>query len=422
MFKKNLYLVILSVIISVCISCSKKPESSVDPKLMVSDIQIMQIDLGNGILKDLYDPEPFEQLKQNILDNKVTQEECVMELRKIISSYNIVHLNIYQQFSNELLPEYADLVFMHFDDGLRVGLGSTKYKKYMGWKVLEIGNLPVEEFLKIYNSYFSYETDSGRKYSIHQQPVDWKVLRHAGLLNKNGTLTLKIQSDEGQQKTIKCSSTKNISSSTLFSVKPNNITSSYMHSATNNTVELDRNQENRTFYFQFYGIGEDRINNYKQCLDSMMEELGSGAYDTVVFDLRYNAGGSINNLISYESQLYNYKDQLSNYNLAIAISGETYSAACKYVDYCVSIFPDIKIFGEESGQAISNYTMVIPETLKRLNANFIFPFEKDSMPALEQRAQDVTRGIIPDIEVKNTFDDFMNGRDAVYEAISQYYK
>ena len=92
-----------------------------------------------------------------------------------------------------------------------------------------------------------------------------------------------------------------------------------------------------------------------------------------------------------------------------------------FINYLYTIFTNITFFGKESGQAIFNYTDVYPESLPNLKCHIIFPRAVEPMEALEMRAVDVHCGIMPDVEVYETFDDLKNGIDTVYEAICDYY-
>ena len=90
-------------------------------------------------------------------------------------------------------------------------------------------------------------------------------------------------------------------------------------------------------------------------------------------------------------------------------------------------FPQTVLFGEETGQAIFNYTGYHNgNNLKKLNCVFVFPQELDDQPELYKRVREVThsdihRGVMPDVEVSEKFEDFMKGEDTIYNAIYDYF-
>ena len=86
-------------------------------------------------------------------------------------------------------------------------------------------------------------------------------------------------------------------------------------------------------------------------------------------------------------------------------------------------FPHVKIFGEETAQAVFNNTGIRPQVLKKLNCNFSFPINVGvgNFPKLIERSTDIYRGIMPDVEVLEDFESTLNGEDAIYKAIYEYY-
>ena len=63
----------------------------------------------------------------------------------------------------------------------------------------------------------------------------------------------------------------------------------------------------------------------------------------------------------------------------------------------------------------------MPYELHNLGCEFVFPQIVDDLPVLKARAKDIYRGTMPDVEVKESFEDFMNGQDTIYNAIYEYY-
>ena len=63
--KKSVLLIIALILLSVFISCKNQKEN-VTPKDLYYDIERIQIDMAYSPLKEVYDPEPFEQLKAEL--------------------------------------------------------------------------------------------------------------------------------------------------------------------------------------------------------------------------------------------------------------------------------------------------------------------------------------------------------------------
>ena len=68
-----------------------------------------------------------------------------------------------------------------------------------------------------------------------------------------------------------------------------------------------------------------------------------------------------------------------------------------------------------------NYTNGFNYELTKLNCIFIFPIWEDNLEQIKTRSDDPYRGTMPDIEVQENFDDFINGEDSIYNAIYDYF-
>lgn len=110
--------------------------------------------------------------------------------------------------------------------------------------------------------------------------------------------------------------------------------------------------------------------------------------------------------------------------MIIRAGGRTFSAATIFMESILKVCPSAKIFGEETGQAIYNYTGLAFEELKGINCKFAFPMVLDEytpLTELKKRTDSYYRGIMPDVEVYERFEDFMKGEDTIYNAIFDYF-
>ena len=81
-------------------------------------------------------------------------------------------------------------------------------------------------------------------------------------------------------------------------------------------------------------------------------------------------------------------------------------------------FSDVTLYGEETGQAVHNYTFIKLVTLPNTHSELWITQHKDFSYVLINRAEDVSMGVLPDVEVIQSFSNYINGIDDVYyEAI-----
>lgn len=413
--KKVILFILSGLLLFSLFSCSEK-DDFVSEKAKY-DIRVVKLDIGEYVLKELYNPEPLEELEYDLLNKNISRDEAVIRLSKILADYNIVHLNLninYPEFYAEIAPFFLKL----FGDEYYFSLCHKQYGKYAGCKVVEIGGFPVKTALEKYNEYFPFETESGAKYNF-ETVLNYKFLKAAGLLDKKGRLPVSFETQNGSVETVLIKSVEKLEMKDITGIRPAAYSSIDTNQRTNKMSAFVTDQQKKTCYYQslsFHPFNED---NCVESLETMLKELKTNDYDTIVFDLRYNGGGQFPIIIS--QKFYENKEFLQNYNLAIILSGKTYSAGVIFADYLYGLFPNLVFFGEESGQAIFNYTNVLPETLPNLKCNIVFPKQVEAMDNVSKRADDVNRGILPDVEVHQTLEDYLNGVDTIYNAIYDYF-
>ena len=427
---KKLLIFILSVFSSFFLFASsvKGKATKVTPEKLCLDIQKIQLDMEFSAVKDLYDPQPFEELKADVMAGKVDKIECIYRLKEIFSSYHVMHLQLRTtsdnyDFGSVILPFY----FRCYGKDYHVMTAPKQYEKLLGARLLEIGGFPLEEVINRLAKYGSYETPSGEKYCLNTI-ITYNTIKRAGLAEKNGKIKLKFQLADGELETITCKALDWRKNNKFISLYPHKENPLFSIQDMNSSYGIKASKENKTVYLHLNTINGDPDYLFTTLFDDLKNELKKNIYETLVFDLRYNSGG----MATYASLLSNLlsvnRGEFSKYNLALVTSGNTYSAACWFVNDFLMYFPETVIFGEETGQAIFNYTDVYySNILKNLQCDFMFPQAVDTMNEyLIKRAEEVThsdlhRGTMPDVEVSENFDDFMNGEDAIYKAIYDYF-
>ena len=415
---KKLILSIITLIMLLAFTSCKNHKETVTPEQLCFDIQRIQIDLAYSSMKDMYDPAPYEQLKKDVMEGKLSRVDCVFELKKILSSYHVMHLNLSQIETEASDKMFMPFVFSSFDDGYHVFRADKKYEKYLGWKLKEFSGYSVEEARDKLLSFVSYETPSGAK-RLFEQSYNYNQLKYAGLLDKKGRVKLCLESPDGKTEEISCSLISS-SKAKFINIWPEK-GMKYHPYCLNANYGILSCEEKRTLYIPYkstYGIPDYPVT---ALISDILSEIKTGLYDTVVFDIRYNGGGLPREAIVFRHLFYDNREEFKKCNLAVVTGGWTYSAACWFLNDFIDVFPEAVIFGEETGQAVFNYTSVMPYELKYLKCNFIFPQAIDDNPVLKARAKDIYRDTMPDVEVTENFEDFMNGEDTIYKTIYDYF-
>ncbi len=417
-------LIILLIFCTVSCATTKQTVSTED---LLRDIYCIQLDMEYSALKELYDPEPFEQIKADLADGKIDRKECIYRLQEIICGYHVAHLRLTttkdnQDFTANILP----FIFKCFGEDIHIVIAAKQYEKYLGAKVLEVGGVPIEEVLERLSKYIPYENPCSVKYYL-ESTISYDNLNRVGLVEKNRKIKIKLQKDDGTIESFSCkpvyiSETK---FSYLFPRKENPVLTVQDR---NVDYSVKASKENGTVYAHFNRVWCNTEYRPINFFEDLMAELNSDSYNTIVFDLRLNGGGSPEIVTLLSHLLYDNKETFEKYNLAIITTGRTYSAACWFLNEFLRIFPEAVVFGEETGQAIFNYTDVpYSNVLKYLQCNFAFPNQiDDHVETLYKRAEEVThsdihRGTMPDVEACEVFEDWLNGEDTIYNTIYKYF-
>lgn len=426
--KKSL-LIILSLLSVLVLAACKNQKETVTPEELCFDIQNIQVDMAYSALKELYDPEPFEQLKTDVISGKVDRLDCIFRIREILRGYKCAHLNLQPNDSDVLYSKILPFYFYCFGNDYHIYWTIPKYKKYLGWKLVKIGEQTVEEARdKLCNySNFPFETLSGEKYvfDFSQSYINYKA---AGFVQKNGKINITLESRNGK---IKSFNFRPINPSKIqgwIKIRPEKENKVIMHNDTSKNYAVTASSEKKAIYVQYNFCRPDDNYSCQQWFSDIISELNTGKYNTIVFDVRYNPGGYMSLEWMINNELWKNKSEFDKYNLALVTSGRTYSCATWFMNDFIRNYPQVKIFGEETGQAVFNYTDIdINNNRKKLNCHFNFPHILDTeIPELYKRAEEVThsdihRGTLPDVEVYEKFEDFMNGEDTIYNAIYDYF-
>ena len=413
MKKLSVLIILILLFSSLCFAGNKKQPT---PKNLYYDIENMKVDLSTSAIKHLYNPEPFEQLQEEVMAGKLNSSQCFYRIKKLLSDYHVVHLSVYRITNIEDNPLICPISLACFGNDYYVWIADLKYSKYLGWKFKGIGDYSIDEVIDIISQYNSYETPTGKKYFI-ENTFYAEDYEYFGLMEK-GKIPFVLESPEGKVEKVACKPipAKKMKSRNIGTVPSEPFCCS--HSTLKNYY-MRAVPENRTIYIPFNKVVETYEYTVNDLFKDITTELKKGTYDTVVFDVRFNPGG---NMILMDNALYQNREELKKCNLAIVTSGRTFSAACEFINYFLTVFPETKIFGEETGEAIFNYTDVRPwNKLKYLNCVFNCPIMIDDLPTLTARATDIYRGTMPDVEVAETYEGYIKGEDSVYKAIYEYF-
>jgi len=357
--------VLLVFVISRFVNISIKNEN-ISKEQWREDIKYLQENLPKKHV-NLYFNETAEEFNSLLreLDSNVsslTSEEIQIQLIKTVASIGDSHTNITNFKSNKLLP----LKFYWFKDGIYIISCDSEYKDLLGFKLLEVNNTPVEDYINGLSVLIPHENKSLIKARFSDYMEDLKVLEHFGSV-KNDTVSLVLLDNEGNEvtKEIKIKENTDIKYINLedeLSDKP-----LYLQDQSKGFWSTYLKEENLIYC----KLNTCPVYFDKKELNNIEKISRENSVKTIVVDLRNNSGGTYYD----DNGLYNMVSQLKTSklveNVDVIIGRETFSSGMLYaLEFKDKL--NAKLYGEPTGGKPSHYgdvqKIVLPNS--KLNVSY----------------------------------------------------
>ena len=392
-------------------------EISDEQEKILEDIQMIKQAISDSPCSNEYFQADLDALMKEVAAGDIDRERCYQRIREIISSCHCAHLNIWTKSDDPIYANCLPIKLKWFGDELRIAVCMEENREYLGMKVVQISGYSVSDVAEKYGSINSYETERGKLAFLEE--IFWEAdLQYLGMLDSNRSVEFLLEDEFGNTEKLNVE-LRPLDQCSVISLEEmcKELPISYRNAATGVNYCFETDVEHDTMYF-FYANCVN-MENYplEECFTEMMDEIAANTnYDEIVFDIRWNGGG---NRFIIKPLLEKYRDELSKLKISIIVGKDTYSAAFQFVEDCMQLFDEVFIYGEETGQAITNYTEIKEIDLPALNCTMVIPTVEDYVPEIKKRYNDLERGIIPDIEVYQTYEDYLNGIDTIYKAICE---
>ena len=384
--------------------------------------EIISDDERNARLDEL-----IEQIKTEHLDDS----QIAYGFHTLYSDIGIAHggLIIPNEYRTEKENIYYTMIGEWFGDEYRIISTLPKYEEALGKCLVAINDVPLDEVLASYDSFISNETHSWLKTifrNANQYGFSQFELEYTGIIEKDVD-TVKFTLSDGTSTT-----DINVSSTTYSNENPTNCVSVYdlvesfplgfdlylSSEKANFNYVLD--EENRAMYFQYNKClaeetsgAESGYPNFADFFDEMISVMKTheASIDCFIIDVRLNTGGSE---ALFNAASAKYAQYLNQYPIKILIGNTTFSAGVDCIDTALYDFDDVTLYGEETGLAVHNYTSIIETPLEHTGGSIWTPEHLDYCYVIDKRAEDTSKGVLPDVEISQSYENFLLGIDDVY--------
>lgn len=375
----------------------------------------------------------LDTLIEKIQLEKWNDDQITYYIRQMISDFGIAHMDFERsdEYCSESNKNLYPIIGKWFGDEYRIIATLPEYKESLGSKLVAIEGKDLSEILEKYDQCYSNETYSWLKScfennnSIGFKEMDFMYL---GIKeNEKNTAWFTFEKEGGNSEV----EVESIDVERLME-KASQYVSIYDDMEIlpfGDRVYADSNQapftylldnENRAFYFQYNEcidsslLGTDSgYPEFASFFDDMIKTMKDkeGQYDIFIVDLRNNEGGSE---LLLNKAINKYKEYLRNYPIRVLIGMNTFSAGVDAIDMILYTFDDVTLYGEETGLAIHNYTEVIANELPNTGCILYTTDHADFSYVIDKRAQDLSRGVIPDEKVLLDYNEYIEGKDTIY--------
>lgn len=372
------------------------------------------------ISKDEFNLE-LSTLKKDL--PKLKNYQIELKLQQIIASLGDAHTSLHLNTINFPSKAYPINTWW-FGNDLRVIGIDKKYEQALGCKLIKINNVDINNIINKIDTLISHENNQWLRATNCNYVSNPQILKYFNIINKD-----KVQF------TFEDSSNK-IFSIMITPEKVNNEDILTISDLRHEQPILKQKPQGQSLYYWYKYIPEDKILyfQYNRCMDKerakkagyknyeefnfygfaneFMNVLYDNDFDKLIVDLRANTGGS-SSLLSY---LLDYlpKDKVVNKKVYVLISRVTFSAGVFAILTLKNYFPQAVIIGEETGGNLNAYGDTKYFTLPNCKANL-------SCSTKEFRFSDnIKGGFIPQITIEQSFKDYENGVDPIYDFVKNF--
>lgn len=355
---------------------------------------------------------------------KLTDIQLMLELQKLMVKLGDGHTTFYLNHEREELRKALPVEFYLFKEGLYIIQAEKAFSHLLGAKILSVENKSMDEVMTKMKSIMSADNSQQYKGWFAMRLRQVPLMQSLGISKSDNQMGLTIQNKNGQIEHLILKANESVPSRRLWDGLPGN------WSSLENEIPLvpyylknryepywyEYKKEDKTLWFQYNRVLDHPQKPYGVFLDELFTTIEKEQPEKLVIDLRNNNGG--NGELSYPliQQIQRHPSINQRGNLFVITGRKTFSAAGILISllekHCQSIF-----VGEPAGTS--------PHFIGE-ESEFELPYSKIKGNISDREhhyanAIDFRTWISPTLYIEPSFDDFIKGKDACWEAIKENY-
>ncbi|MFC7773054.1 hypothetical protein [Flavobacterium sp. GCM10027622] len=394
-----------------------------DLNFLKSELSKKHKNLFSKLSKDEFDSGIDKIIKQ--LD-KDTDIQTSIKLHQLIAKIGDSHTSL----STSHITQKRKIIpidFMWLKEGLFIS-GSTKDNyELLDKKLLAINGFKINTIIDSLNTLSVVENNALIKTTSSRLLDSNVLLKHFGFSKPNDSIyNLELSDINGtisQHKIIQINSDMNNRKNMAY-MKVNAETPFYRNGSGNNFKEQYFAKE-KIYYIQYnkcvsresiekYGDKETayKYPSFKEFEEKVLKTLENSEIDKLIFDMRFNGGGSSYLAESLIDKIAANKKINKKGKLFVVVGNNTFSSAIFNTIYFKKKTQAI-IIGEETGGKPNHFGYV---------KSFSLPYSEIKVRYSSEfwkLTEDNDASIVPDITIETSYNDFKNGIDPVFEYVKK---
>jgi hypothetical protein len=389
----------------------------------ISDIEFLQTELPQKhinlffkIDKQRFDNELYE-LSLNA--DSMRNFDMALSLQQIIAKMGDSHTGVAY---NKLIDkqQIIPLKLYWFEDGIFVLYSTKQHEKIVGAKLTAIENHAVEEVIDSLKTLVVQDNNAMVKMQIPMLLQSRQILSFFGFVKTDSIVEISFEKDGNSIKEQFATGEKSTDYTILerksTPLCQQNLKMPFWYKYMSDSVlYVQYNQCYGKEVAQTYGQEQeiiDKLPSFKEFENQLFNEIKNNKIRRFVFDMRYNGGGSSQQGTNFVNKLKKIKKINKQGILYVIIGRETFSSAIiNTMDFCNET--KAMLVGEETGGKPNHYGEV--KGFNLLNSKILITYSTKYF----QHTKENLNTISPDIAVKYTFNDYVNGIDAAMKVIEK---
>ena len=361
------------------------------------------------------------------LDNLISKTktisdlEIALKLQQIIAKQGDTHTNISwgKYLSNDkILP----LRFFYFEDGIYVTLTNQKNKELLGKKIIKINGFDIKKVTDSISSLFVNENKAIYKSKSLTGLHSTQLLRFFGFAKND---SIKITFQNSNLLTEKTLLPEEIKDDDKIKINPQNIT--FIRENKKKIFEKKYFEKEKILYVLYNScVSKEEPSIYKgkpeeTTLPSFLEfqnevkkMLNDNPVEKLIFDMRLNSGGSYKQGDNFIREVVINSKIDKKGKLFVLIGRDTFSAAILnsrfFQENTKAIFVGEETMGKPNHYGFLNYFSLN-------NSKIEVSYSTEIVLTTKKKNQETMK---PDYNVEETFEDYKNGIDPVFEFVKNY--